>query len=97
MQASAAPFTEQQAAAVGMPKSANLVYEAVGEYPGGRGPLSEDCLTLNVWSKPKTGEAKKAVLFWIHGGSYKTGGAGLPAYNGKWIADSSDLVVVSVK
>lgn len=30
--------------------------------------LDEDCLTLNVWTKPQTGEAKKAVLFWIYGG-----------------------------
>lgn len=29
---------------------------------------SEDCLTLNVWSKPQTGEKLKAVLVWIFGG-----------------------------
>ena len=29
---------------------------------------SEDCLTVNIWTKPQTGEAKKAVLFWIYGG-----------------------------
>jgi hypothetical protein len=29
---------------------------------------SEDCLTVNVWTKPQTGEAAKAVLFWIYGG-----------------------------
>ena len=28
----------------------------------------EDCLTLNVWTKPQTGEKAKAVLFFIHGG-----------------------------
>lgn len=31
-------------------------------------PLSEDCLSLNVWTKPQTGEGSKAVLFWIFGG-----------------------------
>ena len=30
--------------------------------------FDEDCLTLNVWTKPQTGEANKAVLFWIFGG-----------------------------
>ena len=30
--------------------------------------FSEDCLTLNVWTKPQTGEKSKAVLFWIFGG-----------------------------
>jgi cholinesterase len=28
-------------------------------------PQSEDCLTLNVWTEPQTGEASKAVLVWI--------------------------------
>lgn len=30
--------------------------------------FSEDCLTLNVWTKPQTGEKAKAVLLWIYGG-----------------------------
>jgi carboxylesterase type B len=29
---------------------------------------SEDCLTLNLWTKPQAGEKKKAVLAWIYGG-----------------------------
>ena len=35
--------------------------------------FSEDCLTLNVWTKPQTGENAKAVLFWIYGGGFQTG------------------------
>lgn len=30
-------------------------------------PQDEDCLTLNVWTKPQTGEVKKAVMVWILG------------------------------
>ncbi|KAK3080918.1 hypothetical protein LTS18_011964 [Coniosporium uncinatum] len=30
--------------------------------------FDEDCLTLNIWTKPQTGERAKAVLFWIYGG-----------------------------
>lgn len=30
--------------------------------------LSEDCLSVNVWTKPQTGESNKAVLFWVFGG-----------------------------
>lgn len=30
--------------------------------------FSEDCLTLNIWTKPQTGEKSKAVLFWLFGG-----------------------------
>jgi cholinesterase len=29
---------------------------------------SEDCLGLNIWTKPQTGEKSKAVLVWIYGG-----------------------------
>jgi carboxylesterase type B len=29
---------------------------------------SEDCLTLNIWTKPSSGEKGKAVLIWIYGG-----------------------------
>lgn len=57
----------------------------------------EDCLTLNVWTKPQTGETKKAVLFWIYGGSFNTGSTTIPTYNGKYIADQEDVVVVSAK
>lgn len=32
--------------------------------------FSEDCLTLNVWTKPQVGEKGKAVLVWLHRGSY---------------------------
>lgn len=30
--------------------------------------MGEDCLTLNVWTKPHVGEKAKAVLLFIHGG-----------------------------
>ena len=38
-----------------------------------RGDASEDCLTLNIWTKPQVGEAKKAVLLFIYGGGYVSG------------------------
>jgi cholinesterase len=57
----------------------------------------EDCLTLNIWTKPQTGEQGKAVMLWIYGGAYTTGYAGDPQYNGQYIADTEDVVVVSIK
>jgi carboxylesterase type B len=30
--------------------------------------FDEDCLTLNVWSKPQSGDKAKAVMVWIYGG-----------------------------
>ena len=59
--------------------------------------VSEDCLTLNVWTKPQTGEKAKAVLFWIYGGGFQAGNTNNPAYDGEYFADDQDVVVVSAK
>ncbi|KAF2499004.1 alpha/beta-hydrolase [Lophium mytilinum] len=58
--------------------------------------LSEDCLTMNVWTKPQTGDAKKAVLVWMYGGFYTIGSSAIPLYNGQFIADQEDVVVVTI-
>jgi carboxylesterase type B len=81
----------------GVPDSAEPIFKAfrMGSYSVG--PMSEDCLTLNVWTKPQTGEAAKAVIVWIHGGSFRSGSSRIPIYNGKHIADQDDVVVVSFK
>lgn len=56
-------------------------------------PMSEDCLTLNIWA-PKP--ARNAPVFvWIHGGSLLTGFSGDPMYDGTRIANRG-LVVVTV-
>ena len=38
-----------------------------------RTDTSEDCLTLNIWTKPQVGETKKAVLLFIYGRGYVSG------------------------
>src|SRR3569623_366068 len=54
-------------------------------------PVSEDCLTLNIWV-PKN--AKNApVFFWIHGGALVTGASREPMYDGKWLAERGVIVV----
>nr|POE82248.1 para-nitrobenzyl esterase [Quercus suber] len=57
----------------------------------------EDCLTLNVWSKPQSGSAKKPTLVWIYGGAFDTGGTNITAYNGQYFVDQEDVVIVSFK
>ena len=45
---------------------------------GDRPPLvSEDCLTLNVWSK-QLQPAKQPVMVWIHGGGFRSGSGEIP-------------------
>src|ERR1700712_1809910 len=57
---------------------------------------SEDCLFVNVWTKPQDGEKKKAVLLWIYGGAFTMGDSAFPSTNGASLASLQDLVVVSI-
>ncbi|MDG6078077.1 carboxylesterase family protein [Erythrobacter litoralis] len=55
------------------------------------GPLSEDCLSLNVWSQEGIGNAP--VLVWIHGGALVSGSSSLGMYNGAHLARKGAVVV----
>lgn len=56
----------------------------------------EDCLNINVWSKPQAGNgAKKPVLVWIYGGGFNSGGTNSSAYSGQFWADTEDVVFVN--
>ncbi|KAK2047647.1 carboxylesterase [Colletotrichum somersetense] len=90
--ASSSPPNLETVRLLGIPASAADVTKVLAD----TGSQSEDCLTLNVWTKPQTGDAKKAVLVWVHGGAFVTGSSRIPAYNGKFIADQEDVVVVSM-
>lgn len=57
---------------------------------------SEDCLTLNVWTKDLSTK-NKPVMIWIHGGAYILGGTSDPVYDGKYLVDGNpDVVVVTI-
>ncbi|HVN93308.1 MAG TPA: carboxylesterase family protein [Terracidiphilus sp.] len=56
-------------------------------------PMSEDCLTLNIWAP--TGAHKAPVFFWIHGGALTTGSSRDDLYDGTKLA-GQDIVVVSL-
>lgn len=55
--------------------------------------VSEDCLTLNVWS-PKNAE-NLPVFVWIHGGALRTGAGSEALYDGRKLAKEG-VVVVSI-
>jgi para-nitrobenzyl esterase len=64
------------------------------DYPfGPGGPMSEDCLTLNIWTPAKTANAKLPVMVWIYGGSFQNGSASDPFYLGDNLAKHGVVVV----
>jgi len=58
-------------------------------------PVSEDCLTLNVWT-PGIGAGKRPVMVWYHGGGFSYGSANTPRTAGANLARRGDVVVVTV-
>ena len=58
-------------------------------------PISEDCLYLNVWSGAKSSKGKRAVLVWIYGGGFQSGGSACPIYDGEAMAKKG-IVFVSI-
>ncbi|KAF2663881.1 alpha/beta-hydrolase [Microthyrium microscopicum] len=55
---------------------------------------SEDCLALNIWSKP--GSKGKAVMIWIYGGAFGSGDTAGLYYNGARLAAEQDVIVASI-
>ena len=56
------------------------------------GPVSEDCLYLNVW-KPAAGGTKRPVFVWIYGGGFGSGSGSVPLYDGSALAARGIVVV----
>lgn len=62
-------------------------------YAGDPMPMSEDCLTLNIWTP--TGARNAPVFFWIYGGALSGGASRDPLYDGTRLAQKG-IVVVSI-
>ncbi|XP_014456101.2 acetylcholinesterase [Alligator mississippiensis] len=60
------------------------------------GPFSEDCLFLNVWVPYPQPSAPVPILIWIHGGGFVGGAASLPAYDGRFLAATENVIVASM-
>ncbi|MFY1677565.1 MULTISPECIES: carboxylesterase/lipase family protein [unclassified Streptomyces] len=53
-------------------------------------------LTVNVWTPDPDPLARRPVMVWIHGGSYRSGHSGSPGHDGRHLARDGDVVVVSL-
>ena len=57
-------------------------------------PMSEDCLTLNVWRPAGAGPgAKLPVMVWIYGGAFIFGSGSTPFYDGTHFAEDGVVLV----
>lgn len=65
-----------------------------GVIPGQVASVSEDCLTLNVWT-PSGDPSGLPVLVWFYGGAYLIGGTCIPTYDAARLCGEQQLVVVS--
>ena len=60
------------------------------------GPMSENCLVLNVWTPAVNDGRKRPVMFWCHGGAFIAGSGGASWYDGTNLCLRGDVVVVTV-
>ena len=57
--------------------------------------VSEDCLTLNIWTPAKDIAAGLPVFVYFHGGGFVEGSGEVPLYNGEALA-AQGIIVVTV-
>ena len=55
--------------------------------------ISEDCLTLNIWTPAKDRKSKLPVLVWIYGGGFIAGGTSEARQDGAQLASNGVVVV----
>jgi para-nitrobenzyl esterase len=68
----------------------------IGDALVGPGPVSEDCLFLNVWTPGPARNQRRPVMVWLHGGGFRTGSGNSVFYEGQSLARKHGVVVVTV-
>jgi len=58
-----------------------------------QGPISEDCLFLNIWTAAPRATAKLPVMVWIYGGGFNEGSGEVAVYDGTELAKKGVIVV----
>jgi para-nitrobenzyl esterase len=61
-----------------------------------QGPISEDCLYLNLWTPSEFNGHNFPVYVFFHGGGFMEGAGSVDVYNGANLARKGQLVVVTV-
>jgi para-nitrobenzyl esterase len=56
-------------------------------------PMSEDCLSVNVWRPAERDGDPLPVMVWFHGGGFRVGGTSLQQYDGSSLAGHGVIVV----
>ena len=56
-------------------------------------PMSEDCLSLNVWTPASSADARLPVMVWIHGGGFFAGSGSERVIDGTGLARKGVIVV----
>lgn len=58
--------------------------------------VSEDCLSLNIWTPTLNATAGLPVIVFIHGGNYIGGASGVPLYDGTDFVKNQNVVFVTL-
>jgi para-nitrobenzyl esterase len=58
-----------------------------------QGPVSEDCLYLNVWTAAKSAGERRPVMVYIYGGGFNEGAGSVAVYDGAQLAKRGVVVV----
>ena len=90
------PQVDSRVSAAGLgAKLMTLLYPR-GSSPLEAGPMSEDSLTLNVWTPAAAEGRSLPVMVWFHGGAYSTGTGAESMFYGETLAQSGRAVIVTV-
>jgi para-nitrobenzyl esterase len=66
------------------------------DIPAGSPGNGEDCLVLNVFTPGVGDNRRRPVMVWLHGGGFRNGSGSTPVLDGSSLAQSQDVVVVTL-